>query len=115
MKKNLTKKLIAATMAVSVLAVCSSGAMAFNFGHGRDIKIASNNYANLIEELVEQAGDAFEENAENYPGNAVENPTTAPQDYIDTAVEIGNNFLSSIFGATNDYVGQVDSSFVDAE
>lgn len=111
MKKNLTKKLIAATMAVSVLAVCSSGAMAFDFGHGKYIKDASNTYADQIEAIVEEIGNEYEANAENYPGAAVEDPEAATQAYFDTVIELGNSFLSRIFGATQDYSGSVNDAF----
>ncbi|MGI5984283.1 MAG: hypothetical protein GXY01_09555 [Clostridiales bacterium] len=103
MNKKIGKIIAVSTLALAITSTCTAAPMALGFGSKLAAKSAAKDYAQNIEDLVEATGDAYEENAESYPDNAKNNPN-APFEYVDTSVELGNNFLSGIFGLTRNYV-----------
>lgn len=93
--KNTAKKALVATLALSVVTACSASPLAMSTWQ----------FKNTIKDIVKNAGEQYEQNAETYPENATENPTTAPEDYLNNCIDYGTSFLDQIFGATNEYVG----------
>lgn len=94
--KNTAKKAIVATLALTIVTACSASPLA----------MSTSQYKQTIKSICRDTGEKYEQNAENYPKNAVENPTTAPKDYVDNCVTYGADFLNQIFGATNEYLGK---------
>ncbi len=94
--KNTPKKALVATLALTIVTACSASPLA----------MSSLQYKQTIKDICKSTGEKYEQNAESYPKNAVENPTTAPKDYVDNCVTYGVDFLNQIFGTTNQYLGK---------
>ncbi|MGI5978833.1 MAG: hypothetical protein ACOX66_04970 [Oscillospiraceae bacterium] len=94
MKKS--KKVLVATLALSIVTACSASPLA----------MSSLQFKQAIKDICKSTGEAYEQNAENYPENAIKNPTTAPKDYVDNCVNYGVSFLDQIFGVTNEFLGR---------
>ena len=105
MNKKFGKSIVVGALALSIISACTAGPMALGLSSKQSIKSAAKEYANSIEALVEATGDAYEENAESYPDNAIGNPN-APFEYVDTSIELGSNFLSGVFGLTKSFIGK---------
>jgi len=67
---------------------------------------AAKEYANSIQTLVNQTGNSYEDATESYPDNAVGNPE-APAEYVDTATDLGDNYLNEIFGLTSGFTKNI--------
>ena len=104
MNKKIGKIIAVSTLALAITTACAPAPMALGFGGNTSFKSAAKEYAQNIEALVEATGDAYEQNTEAYPDDAVNNPD-APYEYVDTSVELGNSFLSGIFSLTKNYIG----------
>ena len=89
-----TKKALVATLALSIVTACSASPLAMSTWQ----------FKQAIKDICKTTGEAYEQNAETYPDAAVENPTTAPTDYVDNCVNYGVSFLDQIFSTTDEYV-----------
>ena len=105
MNKKLSKSIVVGALALSIISACTAGPMALGFSSKQAIKSAAKEYAQSIETLAEATGDAYEENAESYPDNAIGNHN-APFEYVDTSLDLGGNFLSGVFSLTKSFIGK---------
>ena len=92
--KNTAKKALVATLALSLVTACSASPLA----------LSTWQYKHAIKVICRQTGEKYEQNAETYPEKAVENPTTAPTDYVNNCIDYGVSFLDQIFSTTDEYV-----------
>lgn len=102
---KLKKAVLVSTLALTIVAACTAGPMAVGFRGGNAFEIAAEEYADNIEKLVEETGKAYEDATEAYPDNAKNNPN-APAEYVQTAVQLGNNYLSKLSGLTKGFLGR---------
>lgn len=99
---SIKKMALASALTLSIVTACTASPMAMGLHTGREYEKAAEAYAQSIEDLVEETGDAYEEITESYPDTAVNNPA-APSQYLGSAVKLGSNFLSKMFSFTNSY------------
>lgn len=89
---NFFKKAGVFSLALLVVLSCTCGAFAASFWSTPDpenaFENAGENFADQIENLVEDTGVDFEDNAEDYP----ENPD--PDNYMENVFSYSNNFFS---------------------
>lgn len=102
---RMKKAILVSTLALTIVATCTVGSMAVGFRGGDSFEIAAEEYADSIESLVEETGKAYEDVTEAYPDNAQNNPN-APAEYIQTVVQLGNNYLSKLSGLTRSFLGR---------
>ena len=88
--KNFFKKAGVLTLALVVVLSCTCGAFAASFGSAPDpedkIEAAAENFADQLENLIEDTGEDYEQNAEDYP----ENPD--PDNYMENVFDYSGNF-----------------------
>ncbi len=108
MKKTTVKKILVSALALILVCACTAAPFAMGFD-ANFFEKAAKDYANSIEQIVETAGDAYEQNAEQFPDNAQTNPDTAAGDYVENAKDIGSSFLGSISNSTGSYLKSIFS------
>lgn len=90
--KNFFKKVGVFTLALVVVLSCTCGAFAASFWSNPDpedkIEAAAENFADQLEVLVENTGDDYDQNADNYPDNP------DPVNYMENVFTYGGNFMS---------------------
>ena len=74
-------------IAIAATTVCGSYAFSWN-DVGNYFEKGAEDYAKQVESVVETVGKGYEDNAEQYPGNAAENPDTATGDYMKTVKDL---------------------------
>ena len=89
-----SKKVLTAALSLTLAIGCSASSMAMSTWQ----------YKQTIKDICRTTGEAYEQNAETYPEKAIENPTTAPTDYVNNCIDYGVSFLDQIFSATDSYV-----------
>jgi hypothetical protein len=87
-------------LALTVITACTAAPMAAYAHNSYSYEDAAEAYADDIEALVENTGDAYEKLTESYP----ENPN--PSAYVQTAVDYGKSFLSSLGKLTGGFLGR---------
>ena len=89
-----TKRAIVAGLALTLVTACTASPLAMSTWQ----------YKQAIKNICKTTGEAYEQNAETYPEKAIENPTTAPTDYVNNCIDYGVSFLDQIFSTTDEYV-----------
>ncbi len=99
MKNSMKKILLVSALVIAIAASSVLGASAFSWNDlGNQYEDNAEEYADQIEQLVEEVGQGFEDNAEQYPSNP------DPEAYMDTVNELSNKFLSGIKSLTEGYL-----------
>ncbi|MFY9199130.1 MAG: hypothetical protein WBK75_04960 [Acutalibacteraceae bacterium] len=95
---RLKKLVLASTLAFTMVTTTAIAPMALTFGTS-PYKVAAKQYAQDVKTLVKDTGASYEDLTESYPDNAVQNPA-APFEYVDSAVELGVDYLKEITSLT---------------
>ena len=98
MKNTIKKTLVVSMLVVAIAATSVCGASAaFNWNDlGNRFEKGAEDYAKQVESIVETVGQGYEDNAEQYPGNAAENPDTATDDYMKTVSKLARDFFAGL-------------------
>lgn len=100
--KKIGKTAFVSTLALAVVISCSAASMAMESPY----ETSAEDYAQSIETLVESTGNSYESLTNSYPNSAINNPS-APTEYVKSAIDLGNKYLSGIFSRTNSFLGNV--------
>jgi|GEM_PF-2631121 len=101
--KKFGKMAFVSSLALAIVTTCTAAPMAMGFTNESSYETAAEKYAQSIETLVETTGDSYENVTEAYPDSAINNPS-APSQYLETVVKLGNNYLSNTMSFTNSFL-----------
>jgi hypothetical protein len=59
-----------------------------------------------LKTLLKALANSYESLTNSYPNSAINNPS-APTEYVKSAIDLGNKYLSGIFSRTNSFLGKV--------
>ncbi len=101
---KLKKIAIVSTLAFTMVTTMAIAPMALSFNTS-PYESSAKEYARDVKALVKETGAAYENITESYPDNAAHNPS-APFEYVESATELGVDYLKQISGLTKGFLGK---------